>query len=316
MIDIKAILVPVDFSDSSRKAVNYGLSLALQFNARLVLAHIVPANVGRVCTCQTESFAFEEDQEAQARSMLPLLVWRQYRDRVNLQTIVDVGVVEDKLLTIVKDEKIDLVVMSTHGIRGLQRFILGSVTERMLRLLPVPLLTVSHLHPAIELHDVGPVSMREMLYASDLSDNACVGLKRAAELARLTGARLTVLHVLKTAERIYWGHESGYLSEDRELRRQNAFDRLRGSIDSACFGTGAIVPMMREGDAFREILRVADEEKMSLIVMTLKGKSLVDRALLGSTAERVIRSAKVPVLSIPIAMESTADRCESKSPAA
>jgi nucleotide-binding universal stress UspA family protein len=61
MIDIKRILVPVDFSEPSKKAVNYGLSLALQFEARLVLTHIVPTNVGMVYTFPTESFAFEKD---------------------------------------------------------------------------------------------------------------------------------------------------------------------------------------------------------------------------------------------------------------
>jgi nucleotide-binding universal stress UspA family protein len=303
MIDIKRILVPVDFSEPSKKAVNYGLSLALQFEARLVLTHIVPTNVGMVYTFPTESFAFEKDQAAFAKSMLPSLVPEAYRDRIDLETIVKVGVVLDELLAIVKDDKIDMVVMGTHGRNAVERFFLGSLTERMLRKLPVPILTVSHLDPAIEPPIAGPVPLAKILYATDLSDTADVGLKLAIELARGAGAGLTVLHVLKTLETVYWGAEGFYLADELDMIRKNTFDRLEHSIaEPWCEGVN-VRPMMVEGDPFREILRVAEEEKIDLIVLNLQGKGRLERALLGSTAERVIRSAHVPVLSIPVSLE-------------
>jgi len=299
MIDIKKILVPVDFSEPSKQAVNYGLSLALQYNARLVLTHIVPSNVGMVYTFPMESFAFEKEQSAYAKSMLPDLVPSEYRERVNLETVVKIGSVADELLGIVKNDKVDLVVMGTHGRKAFERFLLGSLTERMLRKMPVPILTVSHLNPASELPAAGPVPLRNVLYATDLSDSAEVGLKFSLELARGAGAHLTVLHVLAT-EMIYWGAEGGYLTKELETLREDAFKRLQLSIpEQWCEGV-KVNPLMTEGDAYREILRVADEESSDLIVLNLQGRSLVERALLGSTAERVIRSAHVPVLSIPV----------------
>jgi nucleotide-binding universal stress UspA family protein len=318
-MDITKILVPVDFSEPSKRAVNYGLSLALQFKARLVLAHIVPTNIGLGYTFLTETFAVEKDRATHAKSMLPTLIPEEYRDLVNLNIVVKIGNVKDELLGMIKDEKVDLVVMGTHGNSGFQRYVLGSLTERMLRQVPVALLTVSHLDPALEPHDARPVPLRKILYASDLSDNARFGLRSAVELARRTGARLTVLHVLTAAETIYWGAEGGYLAQDLEMIREAAAERLRLSIDPEWLDTVNIVPLMSEGSAFREILRVADEEKINLIVMNLQGKGLIERALLGSTAERVIRSAHVPVLSIPVTVsqqhvepESTvADRKES-----
>jgi nucleotide-binding universal stress UspA family protein len=307
MIDIKKILVPVDFSEPSKTAANYGLSLALQFNARLVLTHIVPSSVGFITTFPTESFAFQKDQAGYAKSMLPLMVPEEYRERVNLETIVKVGIARDEILAIVNDDKIDLVVMGTHGRNAVERILLGSLTERMLRKLPVPILTVSHLDPALELHTAGPVPLRNVLYATDLSDSAEVGLKFSLELARGAGARLTVLHVLKAIESIYWDAEGGY--------PKNTFKRLMLSIPTQwCVGVN-VTPMMVEGDAFREILRVADAEKTDLIVMNVQGKSPVERAL-GSTAERVIRSAHVPVLSIPVPAEYAARIREKKGAAA
>src|SRR5262249_6294182 len=133
MIDIKKILVPVDFSEPSKTAVNYGLSLALQFNASLILTHIVPSSTALVYTFPTESFAFEKEQVKHAKATLPSLVPNEYRDRVNLQTIVKVGEVRSELMGILNDEKIDLIVMGTHGRNAVERFLLGSLTERMLR---------------------------------------------------------------------------------------------------------------------------------------------------------------------------------------
>jgi nucleotide-binding universal stress UspA family protein len=299
MIDIKKILVPVDFSDPSKKAVNYGLSLALQYKARLLLTHIVPSSVGLVTTYPSESFAFQTDQARYAKSTLPSLVPDEKREAVDLQTIVKVGVPKDEILAIVNDEKIDLVVMGTHGRNAFERLLLGSLTERMLRKIPVPILTVSHLDPAMEPRNDGPVPLRNVLYATDLSDSAEVGLKFALELARGAGARLTVLHVLQAIETIYWGAEGGYLTDELDVLRQETFKRLMLSIPEQWSKGVKVIPMMVEGDPFREILRIADEEKTDLIVMNLHGKGFVERALLGSTAERVIRSAQVPVLSIP-----------------
>jgi nucleotide-binding universal stress UspA family protein len=303
MIGIRKILVPVDFSEPSKKAVNYGLSLALQFNARLLLTHIVPSSTAFVYTFPTESIAFEKEQAGCAKTMLPSMIPEEFRDRVDLQTMVKVGDVRSELLGIVTDEQIDLVVMGTHGRNAFDRFLLGSLTERMLRKLPIPVLTVSHLDPAKELLSAGPVPLQHVLYATDLSDSAETGLQFSAELARGTGARLTVLHVMRTLETVYWGAEGGYIPEELESLREATVTRLNNSIPANLNTGGEIVPMMTEGEPFREILRVADEGKADLIVMNLQGKNLIERALLGSTAERVIRSAHVPVLSIPVPAE-------------
>jgi nucleotide-binding universal stress UspA family protein len=306
MVDFKRILVPVDFSDPSKKAVHRALSLALQFDATLVLAHIVPPSVGLVTTYPTESLAFEKEQARYAKATLPALVPEEFRETVNLQTIVKVGIVKDEILAIVGDEKIDLVVMGTHGRNGFERFFLGSLTERMLRRIPVPILTVSHLDAATEPQSLAPVPLRNVLYATDLSDSAEVGLRVAMELARGAGAHLTVLHVLKAVETIYFGAEGGYLKEDLDDIREDTFKRLMLSIPEQWSKGVNVTPLMSEGDPFREILRVADEEKTDLIVMNLQGRGFVERALLGSTAERVIRSAHVPVLSIPAPVEYAA----------
>src|SRR5437660_7059044 len=124
MIDIKKILVPVDSSEPAKVAVNYGLSLALQFDARLVLTHIVPSSTALIYTFPTQSFEFEREQAHCAKSMLADLVPEKYRERLDVQTIVKIGDGRSELLGIVNDEKIELVVMGNHGRNALERFLL------------------------------------------------------------------------------------------------------------------------------------------------------------------------------------------------
>jgi len=100
----------------------------------------------------------------------------------------------------VNREAVDLVIMGTHGRQNLGRWFLGSVTERLLRKLPVPVLTVAHVDTQKR---VGPASVKHILYATDL-DGAEPDLNYAVELARGAGAELAVLHVADSMDRRLW----------------------------------------------------------------------------------------------------------------
>jgi nucleotide-binding universal stress UspA family protein len=114
MISLKKILVPVDFSEPSKKAVTFGLTLAGQFNARLILAHVVPESSALVYAIPTQLLEIEREQYAKAAAEIRNLVPSEYASNVNLQTIVKIGNIEQELLGIVRDEGIDAVVMGTH----------------------------------------------------------------------------------------------------------------------------------------------------------------------------------------------------------
>src|SRR5262249_54068386 len=155
------------------------------------------------------SFDIETKAYADAKERLPQQVPLEFHDPVNLLSIVKTGDVRDELLGIIRDENIDLVVMGTHGRRALERFLLGSTAEDMLRKVPVPVLTVSHLDPAKEIHTTAPIPIRRILYASDLSTNSKLGLHYSVELARTFGADVSVLHVMDDLELGYTSLELG-----------------------------------------------------------------------------------------------------------
>ena len=297
MISLNKVLVPVDFSEPSKKALTYGLTLAGQFNASLILAHIVPESSALLYAIPTQLLEIEKEQYGKAAAEIRNLVPTEYAAKVNLQTIVKIGNIEQELLGIVREESVDVVVMGTHGRRRLSRWFIGSVTEHVLRHVPVPVLTVSHVES--EKHAIGLVALSRILYATDLSESSSIGLKYAIELARGSSAQLTVMHVVDDEDRMLWGP-----AVIARLDRVKLVAELRQKLDYFVKQEKApdveIETLIVEGKPFRKILEIAENRSIDVIVLNLQSKSIVERALLGSTAERVVRLARMPVLSIPV----------------
>lgn len=286
MIRIQTIMVPVDFSDASKNAVNYGLSFALEFGSRLILAHIAPFATA----------AYEK-----AKTDLLELIPPDCRERLTFEIIVKSGDVRSELLGIVEDKEVDLVVMGTRGRSYFERLLLGSVTERMLRMLHVPILTVSHLEREREIHKPVAVPLRRILYATDLADGSEEGLEFSIRLSRGLDAGLTVAHVVQSADAVVHGLETAAFLPDytNEVRAQ-AEERLNRMVALVSDGSVPISTVLGEGVPYESIHHLAEQHKVDLIVINLRNKGRLERAVLGTTAERVIRTAAVPVLSLPL----------------
>ena len=286
MIRVGSILVPVDFSEPSKIAVNYGLSFALEFDSRLILAHIAP---------------FDPVAYEQAKADLLELIPVDCRERLNFEIIVKAGDVRAELLGIVDEKKSDLVVMGTRGRSYFERLILGSVTDRLLRKLHVPVLTVSHLEVEKEIHKPGPVKLHRILYATDLSEGSEEGLEFSIRLARGLDASLTVAHVFQSADAVLHGFETAAFLPDyaNEVRAQ-ANEKLARMVGLVSDGRVPISTLLVDGVPYETINALAAQYKMDLIVINLQNKGRLERAVLGTTAERVIRTASVPVLSLPL----------------
>jgi nucleotide-binding universal stress UspA family protein len=286
MIRIPKILVPVDFSETSKKAVNYGLSLALEFGSRLILAHIAP---------------FDTQAYNQAKHDLMELIPPAYRERLTFEIIVKSGDVRTELLGMIEEKEVDFVVMGTRGRSYFERMVLGSVTERMLRKLHVPILTVSHLDPEKELHTPGPVPLRRILYATDLAEGSEQGLALSVRMARELDASLIVVHVVQFADAAFHGMETaGFLPQYSNEVRAKAEERFSRMVALTGDGSVPISTVLTDGVPYETIDRLAVQYKADLIVINLQNKGLLERAVLGTTAERVIRTATVPVLSLPL----------------
>lgn len=147
MISLHRILVPTDFSKHSEVALNYALALAEKFGARLFLLHVVQdlalfipdaVAVAPPIAPPVEQFT------AAARDALERVVQANNLEGGNVQREVREGAPFYEIIRFAKETAIDLIVMGTHGHTGLTHVLLGSVTEKVVRKAPCPVLTVRH----------------------------------------------------------------------------------------------------------------------------------------------------------------------------
>jgi nucleotide-binding universal stress UspA family protein len=145
MIPIHRILVPTDFSEPAHAAMKWASTLAREFDSQLYLLHVVPEPYAYPWGTELSTLPLNDilaQSEEAARERLAQLAAETTLPAERIVTRAVVGTPVDQVLALVKDERIDLVVLGTHG-RGLVgHLLLGSVAERVVRRSPVPVLTV------------------------------------------------------------------------------------------------------------------------------------------------------------------------------
>lgn len=294
MLKITRILCPTDFSEFSERAYDYGLSLARHYNAELCLLHVVrPVIVGYPEYAIPDSVSeFYGELREHAEEQLREFVKVRAENGVLARVIVEEGVVTESILDFARENSVDMIVMGTHGRRGVQRLTLGSVTERVLRKAGCPVLAVRR--PA---HDfvapeskVEPVHVRKILLCSDFSECTERALQYALSLAAEYSSELSLLHVLEHVPP----------AEKHEAEEADVLRRLEESVPAEARGCCEIRMVVRAGKPYEEITKLAEQEQTDLIIMGVRGHNLLDLALFGSTTHRVLQLGPCPVLAIHV----------------
>ncbi len=142
LLCIQKILVPTDFSDISLKAMDYALAFAQQFNAQVIALHVVdiPIGMGEAAVALSET-DFEQVQQQEAQRLASLAATKKRGD-VQVETVSRTGSAPEQIIEAAKEKRVDLIILATHGRRGLTHFLLGSTTERVVRHAPCPVLVV------------------------------------------------------------------------------------------------------------------------------------------------------------------------------
>jgi nucleotide-binding universal stress UspA family protein len=159
--------------------------------------------------------------------------------------------------------------------------------------------------------------IKKILYATDLSENARYAFSYAASLANQYNAGITILHVLEVASASANLHLVSLLGEDRwqTIMRQNTqeiLDTVKERLDRFCDDMKAedkacrfIVDdiVVRQGHAVEEILEQAESVGYDILIMGTQGHGVLAGALMGSTARRVVRRSRIPVLVVRLPEE-------------
>jgi nucleotide-binding universal stress UspA family protein len=286
------ILIPTDGSEPAVRAGEHARYLARLFGATVHVVSVVdvegaagPFDAGGV------DQAFVDRLETSAERSIEAIE-ATVEGSVAVQTAILDGEPADAILEYAAAEDIDVVAMGTHGRTGLRRYIAGSVTERVLRLSEVPVLTVR----AIEESRVGAYD--EILVPTDGSEQAEAAVDHALEIAGATGARIHAVYVVHVGA-ITVGPD--YTPPEELIDRLEADGRAAAEAVAARAETRDVeaVTAVERGFPADDLLAYAADEGIDLVTMGTHGRRGLDRYLLGSTTEQIVRHADVPVLAVP-----------------
>jgi nucleotide-binding universal stress UspA family protein len=292
---IKNILCPVDRSPSSLQAFGYAIALARWQDARLTLLEVVeaaaPPSAGRATNDDT---LLGETRAALERDLRRVLTARRVSD-VQVEIVMRTGKVVQQILAQAKAGRADLIVMGSHGQGGVQRLVLGSVAEKVLRLATCPVLTV---RKGASVPRRGRPLFGTILCPTDFSAASNRAVAYARRFAHETNATLVVMHAVEWP--LGKTLRLGPAGELRKSLESGARDRLtRLVLRSSSDGPGAKAVVVT-GKASTAIIKVANARSADLIVMGVSGRGATDGALLGSTTHHLIREATWPVLTVPM----------------
>jgi len=297
MLSIQKILFPTDFSESAHGALPHAAMLAERFGAELHLLHAI---VLHEADPHSPSHRFEDMD----RVLAELHAGTEEELRTTARERVGSGVevrhaqrrgisASPVILGYAEEEDVDLVVMGTHGRGAVAQALLGSVSEKLVRLSPYPVYTVRKPEePAT------PVEMERIVVPTDFSDGADLALRYARELAAAFGASVDLLHVIEEAAQPAF-YAPIVPSRDRLLEdiREQAEDSMRRALTE---GEGPDVESethVETGRPAETIREFAERRGADLLVLGSHGRTGFERVMLGSVAEAVVRRSSIPVLT-------------------
>ncbi|HEX6213116.1 MAG TPA: universal stress protein [Methylomirabilota bacterium] len=299
MVEFRQILCPVDLSEASLRPLSYAAAFARWYDATLTALHVVPTfepmqvrgggltdPVRILQPMSREEVLDELGRVLKAAGITTPAPALAVEAGDPAETIVDQAVALHA----------DLLVLGTHGRSGFKRFLLGSITEKVLPGSPCPVLTVP---PHAAEGAPGEVMFHRILCPIDFSPASLQAFGFAVDLARQANGKVTVVQAIEwLAEHEPREHAHFNVAEYRGHLIEDARERIQALIAEEPRTWCEIEPMAVVGRAHREILRIAEERGSDLIVMGAQGRGGAGLALFGSTTQQVVRAAACPVLTV------------------
>jgi nucleotide-binding universal stress UspA family protein len=295
MISIKRILFPTDFSACAEQAFIVADQMAKRYGAELHVLHVIvwsgaDLNPGMLYGLpQSEQERLLENVRGHISERIERAIPENRPYPYKLAEMTDSSSAA-AIVSYVDDHDIDLVVMGTHGHHRLKRLLLGSTAERVVRLAKCPVLTVRE---SSKVEDYAP---RRILLPVDFSDQTESLLRHALHVAADENAEIDIVHVVppQYLPAIYYGADPLPVPYDEIRKRTMA--HLKEVIADVIGTSVRTRPFVVVGDPVTEIIEMASKSEYDLLIVSTHGYSGIKHALVGSVAERVVRSASCPVL--------------------
>jgi nucleotide-binding universal stress UspA family protein len=291
------ILCATDLSDFSNSAVLQAIGMAKEFGATLYICHVIDLPM---VSMHGAAFVYPEEQIQEMKTGAVAQIKGLVKDsNLDWEAVVETGPVSSTLCRLAVDKQADLTIVSTHGRTGLKRLFLGSVTERLLRTIGCPLLVVTSSESG--LGDKAPFKgfgFKQILVGCDFSADSERAVDVGFSLAQEFEAAIHLVHVIEPFVYRETTMPDAATIETYTDASNGCRERMAAQVPAEAHNWCDIHITCESGKPFQALKKYADAHQIDLIVLGVRGHSLVETMLLGSTTDRVIRGVSCPVLSV------------------
>jgi nucleotide-binding universal stress UspA family protein len=297
-MDFKRIVCPVELSSTAHFGIKPAASLATRYGAELLLVNV--AEAPPLCTDiipAVDITPLLQRRRSEILARLWELASKELSPSIAFTCLVRFGVPHREIARVCREKGADLVVLPTQSTSALKQWFLGTTADKIIRSAPCPVLSLPPQDPAAR-----EFQPRKIIFATDFSDFSDQALPWALSISESYGAELLMVHVATVHEadpgNPRWSFPDlpgGFIESVEDSARQELAARVRRvSNDQIAVKTR----MLRGIDPAVRIMECAKTERADLVVLATHGRTGFAHVLLGSTAERVVRFASCPVLTV------------------
>lgn len=307
-VKFEKILCATDLSEFSNFTLPYGIAMAEEFGARLYVCHVVEMHAaGLYAEAHLDPKELHDRHAQRIHEQVDQLIGRRH---VQWEPLIGSGYPPGEIARFAEKHQVDLVISATHGRSGIKRLILGSVTERLMRILPCPLLVVISQEKDAERPADRPFRLDRIMVGCDFSRDSSLAFQYALSFAQEFQSDLHLVHVVEPSAYID-SQQDGFLKQTKSDTQ--IADRLEARLlhmipeeaENWCIPMTAVLG----GQPYEQLARYAKTHQIDMIFLGVRGRGLIETYLIGSTTDRVVRKAPCPVLSVrPFSQAKAEDR--------
>lgn len=318
-IQPQKIMCAVDFSDFTKTVLSYSVAMCKEYHAKLYLVNVV-IDVNTLLMHSEISIDAGVLQRGHLKNSQELLEGLGKEIDIEHELLVSQGDPANEIKQLALEHEADMVITATHGKSGVKRLLIGSVTEQLMKTLHCPLLVLHTRDHDLTFPDL---KLKRVLVGCDFSTDSKLAFDYGLSLAQEFQAELFLAHVIKPTEYvelkssdyidvkpddyISW-RSPDYFEMQQKMteEKRERINELRGRLERQLF---FMVPeesrnwctpktTLLDGEPYKKLIQYAEEQEIDLIVLGIRGHTLWEKLLVGSTTDRVIRHAPCPVLAV------------------
>lgn len=279
------ILFPTDGSEPAESVLDYALQIASEHEATIHVINVVDTGQDGLVRLRDDVI---DVLEREGEVIVNETAERATERDISVVSEVLQGDPHTSIVEYSDRSDIDLIVMPTHGRRGLERTLLGSVTERVITTADVPVVAVNP-----DRNRPLTYPCRNLLVPIDGSRGAALALNEGVAVAKATGATLHLLHVVETGS---LGPEARSVSTESELT-ERANEIIADATETATSASlDRVVSEIEDGVPSEVIRSYAESNGVDLAILGTHGETDFSRYVLGGVSAKIVRTSPVPVM--------------------